>query len=140
MNAIYVDGVSQTLSADPNSWAGTKELKASIREGATIIAIKCSDDHTVQAGLNASDSSGYLLTGNSWKCTKVFYENWKQPTFDDSAWPAAYAYGYNGIGPYGYRPQIRAGAQWIWTSNYRGPGADSPIYCRVRLAVPATSA
>ena len=136
MAAIYVDGVSQRLPADPKGWRGTKELKVSIRKGGTIIAVTCSH-YGDRAGFIASDSSGYLLTGTSWKCTKVLYENWQQPIFDDSAWPAAYAFGNNGIGPYGYRPQIRAGAQWIWTLINRGPRADTHIYCRVRLAVPA---
>ena len=136
MRAIYVDGVSQTLPADPNGWGDTKELKVSIHKGVVIIAVMCEDDHVEQAGLIASERNGYLLSGNSWKCSNVFKETWEQPTFDDSAWPAAYAYGYNSISLYGLRPQISPSAQWIWTSSYLGHRSDSPIYCRGRLFGP----
>ena len=58
---------------------------------------------------------------------------WTDPNYDDSTWNSAFDIGPNGISPWGNVNGISSSADWIWTQNYNGNNADTPVYFRMTL-------
>ena len=96
-----------------------------ISTNATLIAVKAVQ-YGDKGGILGSLSGG-LVTDGVWKCTKRFHSNWMTLTYDDSAWPRARTYGYNGAQPWSKIARIANNANWIWTADNKNDGV---VYCR----------
>ena len=94
-------------------------------------------DTGVVGGFLGGFSDGNV-TDSSWKCTRNFDNQWKSPTFNDSAWPAALATrgqgNENNGNQWDVQPNVPIYAKWIWADFYH-TGRNGPVivYCRKRL-------
>jgi hypothetical protein len=94
---------------------------------------------------NAGGLGGFIISTNTrncitdspgWRCTNtnVSYSNWKQATFDDSAWPLAVPYRNNCASscssPYPILTAMSTSCPWIGLAN---PNTFGNIYCRLSL-------
>lgn len=72
-----------------------------------------------------------MATGLQWKCAtrEPDTDDWKLPTFDDSAWAPATVRD-NGLNTPPEPPGISSAASWIWGSN------PTAMWCRATYANP----
>lgn len=126
---LYFDGVEKTNLPNANGWKKVDCIV--LPDNMQVIAVQGTDDGVARAGILCSTTDDYVLTNASWKCTKDYYSGWESVTFDDSAWPAAYAMGTNQKSPWEFIPGIRDNACWIWTSKYNRK--ERVVYCRKTL-------
>ena len=121
---LYADG---SLVGSGANWQQTFTFSAD----AQVIGVVAKDWGAFE-GIILSASNG-LVTDKTWKCIKdngLDPKIWSAPGFDDSSWPYAVSYGFNGEGVWGFRPGISASAQWIWA-----PGKPNTVYCRKALGM-----
>jgi hypothetical protein len=78
-----------------------------------------------------------LVSSGAWKCksnlsTPFEIDQWKNASFDDSAWPSAVEEGDNGVLPWGPRSSIAKDAKWIFThDSYMMKSKRA--FCRVKV-------
>ena len=136
---LYFDGAlvaSRTPSNELNVYQrlGSIPLPNSTR----VIAITgyniILDNRHNPAGIIASDSSGYIWTNSSWRCSKLLVAGWMDVGFNDRGWPYAKEEASNENGDWESLRDIRPDAKWIWTNNFNaltGFPLDMSVYCRL---------
>jgi hypothetical protein len=98
----------------------------------------------IDGGLLGSLSDGhttYIVTDNTWRCTRDYHDDWAAPDFDDNTWPRAepVSQGESVEGHTWNRvQQIAPNAQWIWNGPWtiERDAFQFPvvtIYCRKTL-------
>ncbi|ESN97539.1 hypothetical protein HELRODRAFT_177970 [Helobdella robusta] len=94
-----------------------------------VIAMK-SYNNLFPGGLIASTADNFVLTNETWKCTKSYYVGWYKISYNDSLWPAAFLGSYHG------NPSINAPfsstAKWIIEST---DCLNCSFYCRKNFKV-----
>jgi len=118
---LYADGVRMGTGMD---WADTVRVEVPIDYKMLAVHAVC---YSGQGGLLLSLSDGSVSSEYSWKCTKMYYDEWMETGFDDHNWMPAKAEGAHGMAPWGHRPRIAGNAKWIWTSD---PFYDHEVFCR----------
>jgi hypothetical protein len=112
------NGFSAWINGRPagsgTAWLDPKvvDVTASARPGRNALAIRAEnapgpEGHNpagLIAGLDMELDDGTVLrvgTDSAWRSSRDQPDGWREPGFDDSAWPAAAELGANGIAPWG---------------------------------------
>jgi alpha-L-rhamnosidase len=103
---VWVNGVPVGASRRvTDSWkrATTVDVTAQLRAGTNTIAIAATNTSAGPAGVLAKLTSGEttIVSDAGWKAAQSAPDGWEQPSYDDTAWPAATAAATYGGGPWG---------------------------------------
>lgn len=108
---LWVNG--QQLSSSPrvtDSWkqAAVVDVTGALRSGGNTLAVASTNTTVSPAGMIAKlritytdGSTTDIVTDGSWKASQDGPSGWQQPSYDDSAWPAALDVAPYGQGPWG---------------------------------------
>lgn len=108
---LHVNG--KQVAASPqvaDSWrtAVDVDLTAELRPGRNVLAIQAANAQPGPSGLvgklhleTAGASPADIVTDTAWKASDTDTPGWRQPDFDDSAWPASLVAAAYGSGPWG---------------------------------------
>ncbi len=141
-NAFYLYiSTSPTVDGDQiaygNNWGATYSGSVNLTAGNTlylhVYGINWGGPGSFIGDFTLSDTGFTFANGSQKLVTDGTY--WTVTTSPDwtTGSTAASTYGYNGVGPWGYRSGIDSNAQWIWTTDYNG----SPAYLSTTLTASA---
>jgi hypothetical protein len=119
-DGIYFNG--NLLGAVEDDWTLVQSfpITAPCGQGPNVLAVHGTDAYGSAAVLASWEHCGVTTkTDMGCKCTSadVSGDDWTNPTYDDSAWPAAADGGINGADPWGEVHEVSMSARWIWASN-----------------------
>ena len=117
------DSFTGTLIAQGNSWGSTWSLKEVLTPNTTnylhIIGVNWGGPASFIGDFSLSDKGAKFQNGS---------QNLLTDTIDWTTYFGGFGsgltktvnYGTNGVGPWGFRSDINANADWIWTPDYYG--------------------
>ncbi len=127
-----------TLILSGNNWGATYSVTASLQPGVTnyllVLGYNSGGPGSFIGDFTLNTTNFHFANGTQFLVTNP--TDWFVSATDYNVGPnVATSYGFNGVGPWGYRGGIDASAQWIWTTDFSATYAylSAPIYSAVPL-------